>query len=103
MADEISMAVPVRPHEVEIVLMPEVPTPPPAGAVTSLTPEQVQAREVVFQQDAQDRESRQVAGIVGLWTGTLLLHDLAIEHLSPAENEDSRPRRPKLDEDDDER
>jgi hypothetical protein len=58
---------------------PPEPTPPPSA-------EAVQAAEAVFA--AEERESQAVAGLLGLWTGTALLHDLARDHLDrPADEE----------------
>src|SRR5438477_8370290 len=53
----------------------QVPAPPlpipPSDA------EHMRALDAAF--DAQEKESQQVAGLLGLWAGTALLHDLAIE------------------------
>ena len=53
----------------------QVPGPPipfpPADA------EHVKALEAAF--DSRENEIEQVAGLLGLWAGTALLHDLAIE------------------------
>jgi len=49
---------------------PFLPGPPPDS-------EQLRALEAVFA--AKDRESTTVAGLLGLWTGTMVLHDLAVE------------------------
>jgi len=70
-----------------VVPGPQHPVPPP-------TPEQVQAAEALFA--AQDRESSTVAGLLGMWTGVMLLNDLAHEHLSEPvdelEDEEEEPR-----------
>lgn len=50
---------------------PSPPLPPPPI-------EQVLATEQIF---ANPQESNMVAGLLGLWAGTGLLHDLMIEHL----------------------
>src|SRR5436305_8026058 len=62
--------------------------PPPAQLTT---PEQVRAADQLFA--TQQREEAFVSGLLGLYTGTLLLRDLAAEHLSREEKE--QPRLPK--------
>jgi hypothetical protein len=91
MSEDISLVLPARPR-IEVVLTPTVEVLPPAASVTRLTPEQVHAREAVFTQQAQERESQQVMGLLTLWSGTLLLHDLAVETFSESEEEEE-PRR----------
>lgn len=59
----------VMPEHGEVVRPPE-PQPPPSA-------EQVQAVEAVFA--AKERESEQVAGLLGMWAGIALLHDVAVE------------------------
>jgi hypothetical protein len=50
----------------------------PAPAVAApIDPEHARAVEAVFAQ--KNKESDQVLGLIGLWTGTLLMHDLARE------------------------
>jgi hypothetical protein len=56
---------------------PSPPLPPPE-------PAQVQAAEQYF---ANERECQMVAGMLGMWTGTTLLHDLMIEHLGKRSGE----------------
>jgi hypothetical protein len=60
--------------------------------------EQVRAIETVF---AQDQESQTVAGLLGLWTGSVLLHDLMVEHLSRPAEEELPPRAKPRDEEED--
>ncbi|SRR6266542_3003575 len=55
--------------------------------------EQVRATEAVF---AQERESNAALGLLGIWTSTVLLHDLALEHFwTSREDEDEEARRRK--------
>jgi hypothetical protein len=61
-----------------VVPGPPHPVPPP-------TPEQIRAAEAVFA--AQEQESSAAAGLLGLWTGVMLLNDLAQEHFSPPAGE----------------
>jgi hypothetical protein len=57
----------------------EAPAPPP-------TQEQIRAAEAIFA--AKERESQQVAGLLGLWTSAMILNDLATETFSePAGDE----------------
>jgi hypothetical protein len=49
------------------------------------TPEQIRAAEEVF---AQDPESEAVAGLWGMWAGTLVLHSLAADALASAAHEE---------------
>lgn len=69
----------------------EAPSPPIPMPVP--TPEQVQAAEALFA--AEERESQHMAGLLGMWTGTMLLHDLAKEHLSPPADERDEDEKPK--------
>ena len=66
----------------------------PGAALPPPTAEQVNAADGVFTDHR--KESETVAGLIGLWTGVLLLHDLAIEHLDAPADEDERRPRPKL-------
>src|SRR5262249_62068918 len=59
--------------------------PGPPHPVTPPSEEQRQAAEAVFA--AEERESNAVAGLLGLWTGTMLLNDLAQEHFGRSESE----------------
>jgi len=97
MSEEFLGNVPIiASHRVEAPLTPavEAPTPSPLEAQT---PEQVQATDAVFSQE-KEKESQTVAGLLGLWTGSLLLNDLAQEHFHlPAEEErtkNKKKRRP---------
>ena len=74
----------------ELVPAPEASLPPP-------TAEQVRAADGVF---AESKEADTVLGLLGMWTGTLLLHDLAREHLQPPR--DQVPPRLRKDDEDDE-
>jgi len=49
------------------------------------TPEQVRAADEVFN---RDRESEQVLGMLGMWTGALVLHDVAKDTFTTDEEED---------------
>jgi hypothetical protein len=101
MSGDLPVSVPVRAPSVEVVLTPEVDQLPPAAAVPPLSPEQSAVNEAVFTQQAQEHERQQVAGIIGMWTGTLLLHDLAVEHFEGREDEEEKPAKPRLHPDED--
>jgi hypothetical protein len=61
----------------------ERPNPP----MVQPTAEEVEAREAVF--SARDQESDTVAALLGMWTGAILLKDLAVENFSkPADRVD---------------
>jgi hypothetical protein len=93
MSQDFSMIVPIHEHKIE-VLMPEIkPVQAELGTV-QLTPEQLQARDAVLTSDGDNKEADQVAGLIGIWTGTMLLHDLAIEHLGQP-TEEQLPERKK--------
>ncbi len=60
----------------------EAPSPPPSA-------EQARVAEAVFA--AQERESETVVGLLSMWTGAMLLHDLALENFSkPAGETEAR-------------
>lgn len=62
--------------------MQEAPAPP--------TPEQVRAADAVFAQ--QQPENSAAAAVVGLYTGFLMLHNLAAETFYRAEEFELKPR-----------
>jgi hypothetical protein len=78
----------------DILIPARVAMAPPHPALVH-DPEQAKAVEAVFA--AREQESQAVVGLLGLWTGTMLLNDLAIEAFSkPAgevEPEEEKPRR----------
>jgi hypothetical protein len=89
MSLESNIGAPMEKVSIHAILPPghapakECPEFPPAPV------EQVQAIETVF---AQDQESQTVAGLLGLWTGGILLHDVLAEHLNPPADEELPPR-----------
>jgi hypothetical protein len=52
------------------------------------TQEQVRAADEVF---ARDKESEQVLGILGMWTGALMLHDIMVDTFDVSEEEEEKP------------
>jgi len=89
MFHEAPLTLPVAVHYDKAIFPPAFETPSPPHPDDIPDPQQVKAAEAVFaaQEQAQEKESNVVAGLVGLWTGTLLLHDLAIEAFSPPAGE----------------
>jgi hypothetical protein len=87
------------------MMTPDLPPPvtqqvPPApldtavqGQLPAPTQEQVQASDQLFSDPA---DYGTVAGLAGLWTGLLLLHDLAAEQMeSSPEEEHGKETRPR--------
>ena len=71
------------------------PAPPPHDGQLVADPEQVRAVEAVFA--AKDKESATVAGLLGLWTGTMLLSDLAVDTFKePAGEVEIEKRKPRV-------
>jgi len=87
MTHEIPLVAPVQVNMVEVLVPDHVEAP--IQSMTTPSPEQVRASEAAF---TKNDESHLVAGLMGMWTGTLLLHDLAVEHFDEDE-EDARPRK----------
>jgi hypothetical protein len=71
----------------------EAPAPPVEQP--PLTPEQVRAAEAVFA--ARQQESDQVASLLGIWTGTMILKDLTTETFTEPVNEPEPRLRPRPD------
>ncbi len=76
----------VHGDQIQVVLPPAaapglvLPEPAP-------TPEQVRAAEAVF---AQDPESEAVAGLWGMWAGTLALHAIAVDTFQTPEEDEKK-------------
>jgi hypothetical protein len=99
MSSEITVTAPVEkvvadPDELKIDMV-------DVGAVAEPpTAAQVQAAEDYFR---REQESGAVAGLMGLWTSTLLLRDLAAEHFGRTDDEDEEKRqKPRLTDGDEE-
>jgi hypothetical protein len=91
MSEELVLIAPqiVVPSETVMPPLPEAPLP--GTSLEMPQPEQIQAVDGVFTRQ-QDEEAQFVAGLIGLWTATLLLRDLTVEHLSGPVDEE-KPRR----------
>jgi hypothetical protein len=76
---------PAHSQQAEILHQPISEAAVPAKPIPPLTPEQIRA---VDQALAGDQESHNVAGLLGLWGGSMLLKDLAEEHFHLPADED---------------
>jgi hypothetical protein len=75
-------------HPALIVTPPSQVEPPPAETVQpppTPSPEELRAADAVF---AEQKDGSVVAGMFGLWSGALLLNDLAKEHFTETEDEE---------------
>jgi hypothetical protein len=93
MEPETSMILPPPPVRMEV---PALIPPPAATPHAPPTPEQVQAADAVFTGPSASKaalaEAHAVEGLLGMWAGTLLLHDLAKEHFGKArDREEEKP------------
>jgi hypothetical protein len=81
---------------VEIVQPPLDQAAVPAKPEHPLTPEQIKAVDAALSSPS-DGESAAVVGFIGIWTGSMLLKDLAKEHFSlPVDDEQDEPKKPSL-------
>jgi uncharacterized BrkB/YihY/UPF0761 family membrane protein len=78
-------------HEAAVTTVVEQKVLPPAPEihVPAPTAEQVQAANNAF---THSRDSDTVVGLVGLWTGILLLKDLAVENFAVPQDEEEQKR-----------
>ena len=94
MTHESTLALPVAIELNKAVFAPEAKAPsellPPGPPLDS---EQVRALEAVFA--AKERESNTVSGLLGLWTSTMALHDLAMETFAESKGESEPEEKPK--------
>src|SRR5713101_4313696 len=95
MTHESTLALPVAVEVDKALFAPAHQSPAPVLENPSPDPEQVRALEAVF--TAKDQESETVAGLLGLVTGTMVLHDLAIETFSEPAGEVDAEEEPEKD------
>jgi hypothetical protein len=92
-ATSITVTAPVESFTVDtgLLRLDEVP----AATVSQVppTPEQIQAAEAVFSQDPQ---TEMAWGLLGVWTSSVLLHNLALEAFSAFPNDEKQEKQPKL-------
>ena len=93
MTHESSLALPVAVQLDKAVFAPAAEAPSPILPGPPPDAEQVRALEAVFA--AKERESNAVAGLLGLWTGTMVLHDLAVEAFAEPADEVEEEDKPK--------
>jgi hypothetical protein len=75
MNHEAPLIAPALPTQTEVLPpVDETLKPPPA-----LTPQQAQALNTVM---AEHQENDLVANLMGIWTGTMILRDLAVDHFT---------------------
>jgi hypothetical protein len=92
MSDEFILVSPKVVIPAEVVMPPVEQAPLPGVTVGAPAPDQVRATEAYF---SRQEENHLVAGLMGMWTGTLLLHDLAVEHFEDRDDiEEERERKP---------
>jgi hypothetical protein len=77
MSDEFALVAPKVEIPAETVTAPVEQAPLPGVTVEAPPPDQVRAAEAFF---TRQQENHLVAGLMGMWAGTLLLHDMAVEH-----------------------
>jgi hypothetical protein len=82
---------PVTMRQAEVNLPPVTEAIIPAKPIPPLTPEQIQAVDAVL---ARDQESENVAALMALWSGGMLLKDLAEEHFHLPDREEQDTKRP---------
>jgi hypothetical protein len=93
MTHESTLVLPVAVQVDKALFAPAHQSPAPVLENPSPDAEQVRALEAVF--TAKDQESETVAGLFGLVTGTLVLHDLAVETFSEPAGEVEAEEEPK--------
>jgi hypothetical protein len=101
MAIEATIADPTTIKHINDLLPPGAAPVRPEQLPPAPTAEQREAVDALFAQESQQQsESEEVLGVIGLWAGTVMLHDLAVEHLrSKPEEEEEKPHVPRKEED----
>jgi hypothetical protein len=92
MSEEFALVAPKVVIPAETITPPLEHAPLPGVTVEAPPPDQVRASEAYF---THQDENRVVAGLMGMWTGTLLLHDLAVEHFEDRDDSDEERERTK--------
>ena len=92
MSAELPVVAPHITGQVEAIRQPL--EAPPAAELAPRSPEELRAVEAVFSHDQQE-EQHLVAGLLGMWVGASVLHDVAVETFQspPEEEEEKKPRR----------
>jgi hypothetical protein len=84
-AEEMPLVAPVYTINADAVLA-DMEQLPPAEPIPAVDPHQARAVDAVF---TQNEEAQAVAALLGLWTSTMLLHDLAKEHFDGREEDEA--------------
>ncbi len=92
MSDEFVIVAPKVVIPAETVVAPIEQVPQAGVTVEAPPPEQAHAAEAYF---SREQENHLVAGLMGMWTGTLLLHDMAVEHFEDRDEIDEERERRK--------
>jgi hypothetical protein len=92
MSDEFALVAPRIEIPSETVTAPVEQAPLPGVTVEAPPPEQARAAEAYF---TRQQENHLVAGLMGMWTGAMLLHDLAAEHFEERDEIDEARERMK--------
>jgi|SRR5438105_4553248 len=87
MTHESPLVLPVAVQLDKAVFAPAPEAPAPVLADQPRDPEQVRALEAVF--TAQEKESTTVAGLLGVLSGTMVLHDLAVDTFTGRADEET--------------
>jgi hypothetical protein len=87
---EVPLLPPITQVEVENLHAQVIDKVPGEDRAPALTPEQVRTADEVF---ARDKESEQVLGMLGMWTGALLLRDIAVDTFDVSEEEKEEPKK----------
>ncbi len=85
MSHDVSVVIPPTTEQVRAIMDRALQAPLPSVPAAPLSPEQVRAADAVFSQ--HDPDSDKVAGLIGLWAGTLILHDVARDTFDPPAGE----------------
>ena len=93
MTHESTLVLPVAIQLDKAVFAPATETPAPILPGPPADSEQVRALEAVF--TAKEKESTTVAGLLGAWTGAMVLHDLAVETFSEPAGEVEDEEKPR--------
>jgi hypothetical protein len=93
MFEESPLVAPVQLDRAEMVESPGVEKPLPVEASPAPSAEQRQAVDAIFA--AQEEESRQAAGLIGMWAGTLMLHNVLVDTLTTEEDKEEEKQRKK--------
>jgi hypothetical protein len=93
MSQELPVNTPLTHVEIENLHAQVIDQVPGEDRPVAVTPEQVRTADEFF---AREKESKQVIGLMGLWTGALLLHDVAVETFDTSgEQDEEKPRKKK--------